>query len=84
MAALALLAVGVWVRNGLGKNAMFLLAPMAFMFVTTVAALVLLIKTNLGNPLLAGISAVLLVLALLLVKEGWGALQRKPGEQLQS
>ena len=84
VAALALLAVGVWVRNGLGKNATFLFAPMAFMLVTTVAALVLLIKVNLGNPLLAGISAVLLVLALLLVKEGWSALQRKPGDPIKA
>jgi len=83
VAALTLLAVGVWVKHGLGKSATFLLAPMAFMFVTTVAALVLLIKANLGNPLLAGISAVLLVLAVLLVKEGWVALQRKTGEPLK-
>jgi carbon starvation protein len=80
VAALALLAVGVWVKNGLGKNANFLLIPMAFMFVTTVAALLILIRAKWDNLLLAGISTVLLVLALLMLREGWAALRRDPLE----
>jgi carbon starvation protein len=50
---------------------------MWFMLVTTVAALFLLIKANLKNPLLSGISVILLVLAVLLVKEALDALKRK-------
>ncbi|MBL3592823.1 MAG: carbon starvation protein A [Synergistaceae bacterium] len=77
VAALALLAVAVWVTKGLKKNATFLMLPMWFMLVTTVAALFLLIKANLKNPLLSGISVILLVLAVLLVKEALDALKRK-------
>ncbi len=75
VAALALLAVGVWVSKGLKKNSSFLMIPMVFMFVTTVAALVILIKDKLavGNYLLSGLSAVLLVLAILLAREAWTA-----------
>ncbi len=49
--------------------------PMVFMFVTTMAALVILLKDKVleGNYLLSGISVVLLVLALLLAREAWGA-----------
>ncbi len=54
------------------------MVPMFFMFVTTIAALVLLIKANLANHLLAGISILLLVLALLMAREGFGALQKGP------
>ena len=64
VAALALLAVGVWVSKGLKKNASFIMIPMVFMFVTTIAALGLLLKDKIaeGNYLLSGISGVLLVL----------------------
>ncbi len=82
VAALALLAVGVWVTRGLKKNAAFLMLPMGFMLVTTVAALFLLIKANLKNPLLSGISVVLLVLAARLVKEAFDAL--RSGEEAPS
>jgi carbon starvation protein len=77
VAALALLAVGVWVSKGLKKNASFLMIPMVFMFVTTIAALGLLLKEKVveGNYLLSGISGVLLVLALLLAREAWAALR---------
>jgi carbon starvation protein len=77
VAALALLAVAVWVTKGLKKNATFLMLPMWFMLVTTVAALFLLIRDNLKNPLLSGISVILLVLAVLLVREALDALKRK-------
>ncbi len=82
VAALALLAVGVWVTRGLKKNAAFLMLPMGFMLATTVAALFLLIKANLKNPLLSGIAVVLLVLAALLVKEVFDAL--RSGEEAPS
>ena len=50
--------------------------PMVFMLVTTIAALFLLIKDNLSNFILSGISVVLLLLAVLLVKEAWAALKK--------
>lgn len=77
VAALALLAISVWVIKGLKKGAMFLMLPMCFMMVTTVAALVLLIVTNWAksNYLLVGIGTVLLVLAMLLVIEAVRALR---------
>lgn len=74
VAALALLAVAVWVRRGLGKSAAFLLVPMGFMFVTTLAALLLLVRSSWGNPLLTGTPLVLLGLALLLAWEARKAL----------
>ncbi len=75
VAALALLAVGVWVSKGLKKSPAFAMIPMVFMFVTTMAALIILLKDKVleGNYLLSGISVVLLVLALLLAREAWGA-----------
>jgi len=76
VAALALLAVGVWIIKGLKKSANFVMIPMVFMLVTTIAALFLLIKDNLSNLILSGISVVLLLLAVMLVKEAWAALKK--------
>ncbi len=69
VAALTLLALGVWVAKGLKKDNRFVMYPMGFMLVTTIAALGYLIKANLHNPLLTGLSVLLLVLAFLLVRE---------------
>jgi carbon starvation protein len=63
--------------RGLKKSATFVMVPMAFMLVTTVAALFLLIKANLTNPIICGISVLLLVLAALLIKETWSVLAKK-------
>ena len=79
VAALALLAVAVWVIRGLKKKATFLLIPFWFMLITSMTGLVIEIKTTMTsaspNYALAGISAILLVLAVLLVKEGLAALK---------
>jgi carbon starvation protein len=77
VAALSLLAIGVWVTRGLKKSAIFLMIPMGFMLATTVAALCLLIKANLGNPVVGVISLLLLILAAALVKEAFVVLNRK-------
>jgi carbon starvation protein len=77
VAALSLMTIGVWVMRGLKKSATFVMVPMAFMLVTTVAALFLLIKANLTNPIICGISVLLLILAALLVKETWSVLGKK-------
>ncbi len=77
VAALSLMTVGVWVMKGLKKSATFIMLPMAFMLVTTVAALVLLIMANLNNFIICGISVLLLVLAVLLLKETWAVFSNK-------
>jgi carbon starvation protein len=74
VAALALLAVAVWVKNGLKKDNKFLMYPFYFMIVTTLAALFFLIKTNLGNFILSGISVVLVILSVMMVLEARKAL----------
>ena len=65
LAALALLALSVWVIY-LKKNALFVLIPMIFMFSVTLTALGMLIYTNTigGNYLLAIISFLLFILAI--------------------
>jgi len=77
VAALALLAIGVWVIKGLKKSAAFLMLPMAFMLLTTLAALVLLVAENWvnANYLLVGVGVVLFLLAILLVAEAVRALR---------
>ncbi|MEG1641471.1 MAG: carbon starvation CstA family protein [Synergistaceae bacterium] len=81
VAALALLGISAWIIRGLKKKATFLLVPFWFMLVTSMAGLVIEIKTTMSsanpNYPLAGISVLLLVLALLLVKEGMAAIRKK-------
>ena len=81
VAALALLAIGVWVIKGLKKNGNFLMAPFWFMLATTLCALVILLRGWLTaaqpNYLLAGVAGTLLVLAVLLVIEAFKALKAK-------
>lgn len=85
IAALAILSVAVWIIRGLKKKATFLLVPFWFMLFTSMTALVIDIKTTMasGNPnyVLAGISCILLVLAVLMAYEGLKALSaEKRGE----
>ncbi len=79
--ALVLLALAVWVARGLKKPNNWLMYPMWFMLVTTVAALGLMIKASVidaTNPnwILGGMSIVLLVLALLMVQQAFAALKK--------
>lgn len=72
LAALALLAVAVWLKKA-GKNNKMIVIPMVFMFLVTISALALLVFTNAttlgsgGSPILLVIAAVLLVLSIVLV-----------------
>ena len=79
VAALALLGIAVWIIRGLKTKATFLIVPFWFMLVTSMAGLVIEIKTTLSSPSanypLAAISAILLVLAVLMVREGLKALK---------
>lgn len=77
VAAMALLAIGVWVIRGLGKSANFIMIPMAFMLVTTVFALIQMIMSPKSPIAITIISVLLLVLAALLCKEAWAVLQKK-------
>ncbi len=88
VAALAILGIAMWIIRGLKKKATFLLIPFWFMLVTSMAGIVIEIKATLmsGHPnyILATISALLLVLALLMTKEGFAALNReKRGEFIE-
>ena len=80
IAAIALLAMGVWVIRSLKKSAGFIMYPMAFMLVTTIVALVQMIAANLNNYIVSGISTVLLVLTVLLLKEAYAALKAAKAE----
>ncbi|MBS3975389.1 MAG: carbon starvation protein A [Syntrophomonadaceae bacterium] len=68
LAALALIAVAVWLKKS-GKLNLMLTIPSAFMFAVTLTALVLLLQRNLaaGNMLLVVIAAALFVLGIVLV-----------------
>ncbi|MDR3231144.1 MAG: carbon starvation protein A [Synergistaceae bacterium] len=79
--ALVLLGVAVWVARGLKKPNQWLMYPMWFMLLTTCAALVLMIKSNLidaavPNWLLGGLSIVLLVLAIAMVQQAFAVLKK--------
>ncbi len=75
LAALALIAVAVWLKNS-GKNYSMFTIPTAFMFFVTFSALILLIKANLakGNFVLVLFPILLLVLAVILAKEAYSIL----------
>lgn len=84
VAALALLSISVYVQKGLKKSANFLMIPMWFMLVTTLAALVLLIRdqflTASPNYILVVVSIILMVLAVLMVREAINALKSNAPE----
>jgi carbon starvation protein len=82
--ALVLLAVAVWVKRGLKKRNGWLMYPMWFMLITTVAALGFMIKSNLfdakvPNYLLSGLSIVLMLLAIAMVFQAFTALKKHDG-----
>ncbi|MEL7648059.1 MAG: carbon starvation protein A [Sedimentibacter sp.] len=72
LAALALLALAVYLKKA-GKNYHMITIPMVFMLVVTLSALALLIKNNIasGNFVLIVFPVLLFVLALILAKEGY-------------
>lgn len=77
LAALALLAISVWLAK-MGKDNRATLYPMLFMFAVTLCALVLLVKANMaaGNLLLAAIGSVLFVLAVILAVFAYQSLSK--------
>lgn len=75
LAALALLALAVWMKNKKRSYAMFGL-PMVFMFLATLTALGLQIHANLlaGNLLMVIVPGILFVLAVILAAQGYRVL----------
>lgn len=84
LAALALLAITVWVAN-LKENYMFALIPMLFMFVVTMTALAMLFYTNISNGhyILSFISVLLFLLAVLLGIKAYTVLVHKKPQELK-
>ena len=85
--AVVVLALAVWVARALKKPNQWLMVPMWFMLITTVAALGLMVRDNLINAakpnwVLGGMAILLLVLALLMVLQAFSALKRRDGAQL--
>lgn len=72
LAALALLALALWLKRS-GRKYKMALYPMLFMFAATLSALVLLMKTNLANPILLIFAVVLFILAIVLIFESRAA-----------
>lgn len=77
LAALALLAISVWLAKVKRKN-LFTVIPMCFMFIITLTALItLMLKTiKSGNYILFGVACLLFIVAIILVVQGiqklWG------------
>ncbi len=84
LAALALLAITVWVAD-LKENFLFTLIPMIFMFSVTLTALVMLFYTNIssGNYILSFISVLLFLLAVLLGIKAYTVLIHKKPEEVK-
>jgi carbon starvation protein len=84
LGALAMLAVTAWLRN-LGRRRLFVAAPMLFMLVVTMVALVQLVWRYGVLTLVGSIAAALLALSTVLVVEAARQfLQRPPGERAAS
>ncbi len=83
LAAIALLAITVWISS-LKLNFSFTLIPMIFMFAVTLTALVTLFYTNIvnNNYILSVISVLLFVLALILVYQAYRVL-RQNGKEVE-
>jgi carbon starvation protein len=82
LAAIALLAITVWISN-LKLNYLFTLMPMLFMFAVTLTALVSLFYSNIikNNFILSIISLLLFVLALILVVQAYQVLRNNRKEE---
>lgn len=81
LAALALLTLAVWLKKE-GKTNKMAIIPMIFMICVTLAALVLLVKTNItaGNYILVFFGVVLFILALVFIKQSYKVLTKKSSQ----
>lgn len=78
LAALALLAIAAYLMKQ-HKSAKMIMVPMVFMFLVTLTALILVMKSNLAakNYLLFVVAIVLFVLAIVLIGEAWKVFSSK-------
>ncbi|MCF0248572.1 MAG: carbon starvation protein A [Synergistes sp.] len=80
IAALAILAIAIWIIRGLKKNGTFLMIPFWFMIVTSLAGFVVYIKDAFigENPsyLIVAICIVLFIIGLFITLEGIKAIKR--------
>lgn len=76
LGALALLTVGVWLRQT-GRRSLFVIIPMCFMLAVTLLALVQL-AFNFGTSVIGIIAGALLILAIILVVEALRTFRRTP------
>jgi carbon starvation protein len=81
LAAIALLAITVWISN-LKLNFSFTLIPMIFMFAVTLTALITLFYTNIlnNNYILSVVSVLLFVLAVILALQAYRVLRQNNKE----
>lgn len=87
VAALALLGIAVWLKKGLNRKISFIMYPMWFMLITTIAALAMLIRDQFvaqdisPNIIIVTVSGLLMVLAVLMLREALRSLQpERPGK----
>ncbi|MED0658137.1 carbon starvation protein A [Anoxybacillus ayderensis] len=85
LGALALLAVSAWLMK-IGAKSFYVVIPMVFMLVVTIAALCVLMYQNAltQNWLLAGSAFILFVLCIFLAIEGWGAMTKTTKKEVVS
>lgn len=83
LAAIALLAITVWIAN-MKLNYSFTVYPMVFMFAVTLTALATLFYTNIinNNYILSLISVLLFILALILVYQAYQVLRKNNNETI--
>jgi len=86
LASIALLSVTVWYFHTFHQRPLFITVPMVAMFLVTCFALINVIIDNLGRHgyLMAGLSGILLLLALFLAWEAAGILRQRHHEQGES
>ncbi|SBW02643.1 Carbon starvation protein CstA [uncultured delta proteobacterium] len=79
VAALAFLGIGAWLYKGLKRQITFIMVPMWFMLITTLAALGFLIRDQFVGPavnwIIVVVCALLAVLGILMLKEALAALK---------
>lgn len=79
VAALAFLGIAAWLHKGLKRQITFLMVPMWFMLITTIAALGFLIRDQFASPnvnwLIVVVCVALAILAVLMLREALAALK---------
>ncbi len=83
LSALTLLSLAVWLKQT-GRAYKVASIPMVFMFAVTLSALLLIIKSNLANPVLLIFAVALFILAIVLIVEAKSAFNRRETEEKEA